>query len=162
MTNKTEPSYNYCALPLAAYACRPDQSKGRIYDENERSYLRSLGTLMKPAMMGLLFKESSSGIREEALIEDLKNLKEQWNFMLKTAIYQKSPALIYKDEDIIKKIIRDSYDTNINQIIIDSKDGLKQLRCHLHNHQKLYKIKIPKLKFYHQQECLIFQKGHLE
>lgn len=35
MTNKTEPSYNYCALPLAAYACRPDQSKGRIYDENE-------------------------------------------------------------------------------------------------------------------------------
>lgn len=127
----------------------------KIYDENERSYLRSLGTLMKPAMMGLLFKESSSGIREEALIEDLKNLKKQWNFMLKAAIYKKSPALIYKDEDIIKKIIRDSYDTNINQIIIDSKDGFKQLRNHLHNHQKLYKIKIPKLKFYHQQECIL-------
>jgi dGTPase len=32
----TEPlSYNYCALPLAAYACRPDQSKGRIYKEEE-------------------------------------------------------------------------------------------------------------------------------
>lgn len=27
--------YNYCALPLAVYACRPDQSKGRIYEENE-------------------------------------------------------------------------------------------------------------------------------
>ena len=27
--------YNYCALPMAAYACRPDQSKGRIYEENE-------------------------------------------------------------------------------------------------------------------------------
>ncbi|MDB5490473.1 MAG: Deoxyguanosinetriphosphate triphosphohydrolase [Micavibrio sp.] len=26
-------TYNYCALPLAAYACRPDQSRGRIYDE---------------------------------------------------------------------------------------------------------------------------------
>ncbi|HPD82608.1 MAG: deoxyguanosinetriphosphate triphosphohydrolase [Alphaproteobacteria bacterium] len=25
--------YNYCALPLAVYACRPDQSKGRIYEE---------------------------------------------------------------------------------------------------------------------------------
>ncbi len=32
---KTEPAYNYCALPLAAYACRPDQSKGRIYKEEE-------------------------------------------------------------------------------------------------------------------------------
>jgi len=27
------PAYNYCALPLASYACRPDQSRGRIYDE---------------------------------------------------------------------------------------------------------------------------------
>ncbi|MEM8833831.1 MAG: deoxyguanosinetriphosphate triphosphohydrolase [Pseudomonadota bacterium] len=30
-----EQSYNYCAMPLAAYACRPDQSKGRIYEEPE-------------------------------------------------------------------------------------------------------------------------------
>jgi dGTPase len=30
-----EQSYNYCALPLAIYACRPDQSLGRIYEENE-------------------------------------------------------------------------------------------------------------------------------
>ena len=29
------PAYNYCALPLASYACRPDQSKGRIYQEEE-------------------------------------------------------------------------------------------------------------------------------
>lgn len=28
-----EQEYNYCALPLAAYACRPDQSKGRVYEE---------------------------------------------------------------------------------------------------------------------------------
>lgn len=31
----TQPSYNYCALPLAAYACRPDQSRGRVYGEPE-------------------------------------------------------------------------------------------------------------------------------
>ncbi|MBI2233550.1 MAG: dNTP triphosphohydrolase, partial [Micavibrio aeruginosavorus] len=28
-------SYNYCALPLASYACRPDRSRGRIYAEAE-------------------------------------------------------------------------------------------------------------------------------
>ncbi len=27
--------YNYCALPLAAYACRPDQTQGRLNDEPE-------------------------------------------------------------------------------------------------------------------------------
>lgn len=28
-------AYNYCAVPLAQYACRPDQSRGRIHDETE-------------------------------------------------------------------------------------------------------------------------------
>ncbi|MGQ0526951.1 MAG: deoxyguanosinetriphosphate triphosphohydrolase [Alphaproteobacteria bacterium] len=31
----SEEAYNYCALPLAAYACRPDQSRGRVYAEEE-------------------------------------------------------------------------------------------------------------------------------
>lgn len=42
MTNAIAPaqtpdqtSYNYCALPLADYACRPDQSRGRIHEEAE-------------------------------------------------------------------------------------------------------------------------------
>lgn len=30
-----KPDYNFCAMPLAAYACRPDQSKGRIHAEDE-------------------------------------------------------------------------------------------------------------------------------
>ncbi len=40
MSNLAEaPSaYNYCALPLAAYACRPDRSAGRLYDEPESKY----------------------------------------------------------------------------------------------------------------------------
>ena len=29
------PSYNYCAVPLATYACRPDESKGRLINEPE-------------------------------------------------------------------------------------------------------------------------------
>lgn len=29
------PAYNYCALPLASYACRPDQSRGRLVEEPE-------------------------------------------------------------------------------------------------------------------------------
>ncbi len=30
--------YNYCALPLAAYACRPDHSRGRLYPETDSRY----------------------------------------------------------------------------------------------------------------------------
>ena len=30
-----QPAYNYCALPLASYACKPEDSKGRIHVEPE-------------------------------------------------------------------------------------------------------------------------------
>lgn len=30
---ETQPAYNYCAMPLAVYACRPDQTVGRLYQE---------------------------------------------------------------------------------------------------------------------------------
>ena len=33
-----KPAYNYCALPLANYACRPDISLGRMYDEPKSEY----------------------------------------------------------------------------------------------------------------------------
>ena len=34
-TSQSEQPYDYCARPLAVYACRPDQSQGRLYEENE-------------------------------------------------------------------------------------------------------------------------------
>lgn len=35
MNTDSQNHYNYCALPLAAYACRPDLSKGRVFEEPE-------------------------------------------------------------------------------------------------------------------------------
>ncbi|MBN8521847.1 MAG: deoxyguanosinetriphosphate triphosphohydrolase [Alphaproteobacteria bacterium] len=37
MTEKqpAEPEYQYCALPLAPYACKPEDTKGRVYSEPE-------------------------------------------------------------------------------------------------------------------------------
>lgn len=32
------PAYNYCALPLASFACRPDQTRGRLVEEPESQY----------------------------------------------------------------------------------------------------------------------------
>jgi ribonuclease E len=127
----------------------------KIYDENERSYLRALGTLIKPTMMGLSFKESANGITEEAIIKDLRTLKKQWHFILKAAIHKDSPALLHKDEDIIKKIMRDSYEKNITKIIVDSKNSFKQLSHYLCKNEYLDQFKIPKLQLYQKQECIL-------
>ena len=35
MSTKPQTAYNYCALALAPYACIPEQTKGRLYAEEE-------------------------------------------------------------------------------------------------------------------------------
>lgn len=41
MTTDSALAYNYCALPLAAYASRPDMSRGRLYEEPESRHRTS-------------------------------------------------------------------------------------------------------------------------
>ena len=102
-----------------------------IYDKNERSYLQALAILLKPATMGLLIRSSASGVNEEVLLEDFYILKRQWCFIQKLAITSSLPSLLYRDEDLIKKVIRDFYYNNIQAIIVDSRNSLKEVRYYL-------------------------------
>lgn len=103
----------------------------KIYDKNERSYLQALAVLLKPATMGLLIKSSAVGVNESVLIEDLRLLKQQWYFIQKLALASSFPCLLYKDEDLVKKIIRDFYYDKIQLIITDSSDSFNRVRYYL-------------------------------
>nr|YP_009027495.1 ribonuclease E [Neoporphyra perforata]AGQ17049.1 ribonuclease E [Neoporphyra perforata]AHB34989.1 ribonuclease E [Neoporphyra perforata]AHB35198.1 ribonuclease E [Neoporphyra perforata]AIA19360.1 ribonuclease E [Neoporphyra perforata]AIA19569.1 ribonuclease E [Neoporphyra perforata] len=127
----------------------------KIYDEDERHYLKALAILIKPATMGLLFRPSAVGIDEEIILSELKNLKEQWNFIQKSAINTYSPVLLYKDEDIIKKVIRDFYSNNINNIVIDSNLGLKQLSYYIQTWHCNSSNITPSIKLYSNNQCIL-------
>lgn len=138
-------------MPFCNTICVSD----KIYDQNERIYLHSLGILLKPAKMGILIRSSAEGVSEEAIIEDLRYLKKQWNFIEKAAISAKLPSLLYKEEDLIKKIIYNIYETNIKKIIIDSDNGLKQIKHHLQKCQCIKSNNKIQLQLYSQPECLL-------
>lgn len=131
----------------------------KIYDENERIYLYSLALLIKPQMMGLLIKSSAQGVNEKAIIQDLDLLKKQWYFIEKVMIITSSSYLIYKDEDLIKKIVRDFYDLSVKKIIIDSANGLKKLYYYL-DRGSIFTPKIStKLQLYNRSSCILDQFG---
>jgi len=127
----------------------------KIYDEDERHYLTALAILIKPATMGLLFRPSAIGIDEEIILSELRNLKEQWSFIQKSAINNCAPVLLYKDEDIVKKVIRDFYNNNTKNIVIDSNLGLKQLNYYVHTWQCNFSSTIPSIKLYSSNKCVL-------
>ncbi|MDJ0534039.1 MAG: Rne/Rng family ribonuclease [Xenococcaceae cyanobacterium MO_207.B15] len=105
----------------------------RIRDENERSRLRALAILVKPAGMGLLVRTEAEGKAEEAIMEDLEILQKQWESIQNQASYAKPPTLLNRDDDFIQRVLRDMYSAEVNTIMVDSQAGMKRVKQHLAN-----------------------------
>lgn len=105
----------------------------RIRDDNERSRLRALAVLVKPAGMGLLVRTEAEGKAEEAIMEDLEFLQKQWESIQQQATSTRPPALLNRDDDFIQRVLRDMYTADVNRIVVDSNTGLKRVKQQLIN-----------------------------
>lgn len=141
----------FILMPFCSTVCISDA----IYDDNEKCYLHALAILIKPATMGLLIRSSASGVHEDALLEDFYSLKQQWNFIQKAVLYNKCPALLYKDENLIKKTIKDFFDRNIYKIIVDSEEGLKEIYYYLQKWDCLSSNNKISLQLFKEPRCIL-------
>ncbi|BFM40300.1 Rne/Rng family ribonuclease [Synechocystis sp. LKSZ1] len=103
----------------------------RIVSDTERSRLRALAILMKPAGMGMLVRTEAEGKAEEAIIEDLEFLQKQWETIQQQAISARPPALLNRDDDFIQRVLRDMYSADVNRIVADSQAGVKRIKQNL-------------------------------
>nr|YP_009399031.1 ribonuclease E [Taenioma perpusillum]ARW68428.1 ribonuclease E [Taenioma perpusillum] len=129
----------------------------KVYDESEKMYLYSLALLIKPENMGLLIKSYAQGIKEKVIIQDLYALQKEWFFIEKTFIQSSYPGLIYKDEDLVKKIVRDSYELEIKKIIVDSDYALRKLYYYLNKYNIINSRIDTKLQLYNKSNCILEQ-----
>ncbi|KGF96092.1 Cytoplasmic axial filament protein CafA and Ribonuclease G Ribonuclease E [Prochlorococcus marinus str. MIT 9201] len=107
----------------------------KINTETERSRLKALGVLIKPQSTGLLFRTEAEKIKEELLIEDLENLIQQWENILKVSETSNPPNLIKRDDDFSLKILRDHIKSSTKSVIIDSKISIEKAKDFLINYE---------------------------
>ncbi len=107
----------------------------KINTETERNRLKALGVLIKPPSTGLLFRTEAEQIKEELLIEDLENLIEKWEDILKVFETSNPPNLIKRDDDFSLKILRDHIKSSTKKIIIDSKISVEKAKDFLINYE---------------------------
>ncbi|MFY0608725.1 MAG: Rne/Rng family ribonuclease [Candidatus Atelocyanobacterium thalassa] len=105
----------------------------RICNDDERSRLRALAILIKPAGMGLLVRTEAEGKAEEAIMEDLEFLQRQWESVQVQATSTRAPSLLNRDDDFIQRVLRDIYSADVNRIVVDSTSGVKRVKHHLMN-----------------------------
>ena len=100
----------------------------KIENEEERAKLRTMmNSLNIPEGIGYIIRTASKNITKTALNKDLRYLLRLWNETKKRGQKAISPALIYKDQDIIAKVLRDYYSSDIQEILVDTKETQKQV-----------------------------------
>ena len=101
----------------------------KIEDEEERAKLRiMMNSLNIPEGIGYIIRTASKDITKTSLNKDLRYLLRLWQETKKRGQTVQSPALIYKDQDIIGKVLRDYYTPDIQEILVDSQEAQKQVK----------------------------------
>ncbi|ERN40488.1 ribonuclease, Rne/Rng family [Rubidibacter lacunae KORDI 51-2] len=103
----------------------------RIESESERSRLRALAILIKPAGMGLLVRTEAEGQPEEAIMADLKALQQQWKSIQEAAAAARPPALLNRDDDFIQRVLRDLFTGDVNRIVVENPASVKRIKQQL-------------------------------
>ena len=112
----------------------------KINTEKERNRLKALGVLIKLPSTGLLFRTEAENIKEELLIEDLEDLIQQWENIVKVSETSNPPNLIKRDDDFSLKILRDHIKSSTKSIIIDSKFSVERAKSFLINFESKVNI----------------------
>ena len=72
-----------------------------------------------PEEASLIVRTAAAGCDENILLEDLTRLKILWEKILERFNKRKSPALLYSDNDLVEKIIREEFTADA-EIIVDN------------------------------------------
>ena len=121
----------YITLPGRMLVLMPNLVKvgvsRRIQDPGERERLRSTVTRLRPAGVGFIVRTAAEGATEEEISQDMDFLVRLWETIQKRRPRSRAPSLLYAELDLIFRILRDLYSTDIEAIYVDSKEEYKKL-----------------------------------
>ena len=139
----------------------PNTPKGggisrKIFNFGERKKIRSiLNEIEIPKEMGLIVRTAGSNKTKNDIEYDLSSLIENWNRIKENAMNSIAPALIHQESDIIKRTLRDIYDDDTKNIIIQGNEGYQKAK----NFMKMLMPKnIKKIKKYREKQPLFIKE----
>ena len=92
----------------------------KIENSKERARLKSIVNLIKPVGVGVIIRTEAEGQTEADIQEDLEILLEKWNNIINSAETLTPPNLIYRDQDLLYRVIREACTDDVKEIIVDT------------------------------------------
>ena len=140
----------------------PNTPKGggisrKIFNPADRKKIRSiLNEIEIPKEMGLIVRTAGSNKTRNEINQDLETLKNSWNQIKDNAINSIAPALIHQESEIIKRTLRDMYDENTKNIIVEGNEGYKKAQSFM---KMMMPSNVKKIKKYRGKVPLFIQEN---
>jgi len=97
----------------------------RIEDETERDRLKDILDSIRPEGKGIIARTVAEGQSYKTLKNDYNMLVKIWKDINHSSQKNKAPSLIYQDLSFVQRVLRDIADEDMDQILVDSKENLK-------------------------------------
>jgi ribonuclease E len=123
-------------LSLAGRYCvlMPNTSHGggisrKISNGSDRKRLKQIMTdLNLPSSMSCIVRTAGLSRTKVEIKRDFDYLARLWDEIRERTLGSSAPALIYGDSDLVKRAIRDIYNREIDEVIVEGEDGYKAAR----------------------------------
>ena len=153
-------------LSLAGRYCvlMPNTSHGggisrKISNAADRKRLKSIMADMQlPPSMGCIVRTAGLQRTKVEIKRDFDYLARLWDGIREATLGSAAPALIYGDSDLIKRAIRDIYNKDIDEVIVEGEEGY----LHAKEFMKLLMPSHARRVKQYADAVPLFQRAHVE
>ena len=139
----------------------PNTPKGggisrKIFNPSDRKKIRTiLNEIEIPKEMGLIVRTAGSNKTKNEINNDLSTLINTWSQIKDTAINSIAPSLIHQESEIIKRTLRDMFDDDTQNIIIEGNEGYKKAQAFM---KMIMPSSVKKVKKYRGKVSLFIEE----
>ncbi|HEX3430550.1 MAG TPA: Rne/Rng family ribonuclease [Rhizomicrobium sp.] len=150
-------------LSLAGRYCvlMPNTPRGggisrKITSATDRNRLKSAAqSLELPEGMGLIIRTAGENRTKAEIKRDYEYLLRMWDQIRELTLKSNAPACVYEEGDLVKRAIRDLYNKDVSEILVEGEDGYRNakdfMRMLMPSHAKnvkFYKDPVPLFQRY--------------
>jgi ribonuclease E len=150
-------------LSLAGRYCvlMPNTPRGggisrKITSAADRTRLKSAAQALElPEGMGLIIRTAGENRTKAEIKRDYEYLLRMWDTIRELTLRSNAPACVYEEGDLVKRAIRDLYNKDISEILVEGEEGYRNakefMRMLMPSHAKnvkLYKDTVPLFQRY--------------
>ena len=131
----------------------------KVEDEVKRKRLKDILLGLKlPEGVGVIMRTAAADAAKKHILADLRYLVRLWNEIKAKAAEVEAPALLYKDQDVVVRFLREHLSSDVKEILVDTDEVYQNVQ----NFLKLVAPRQTKLVKRFAEERPIFSLFNLE